>query len=387
MLTPMPAVARLRLTDFRCYAALRLEIAPAADAGPVVLFGPNGAGKTNLLEALSFLSPGRGLRRARLADVGRHGAEGGWAVSARLLTADGETDVGTGLERREGANGSPVERRAVRIDGANASGPAALADLLGVQWLTPQMDRLFLEGAGARRRFLDRLVFGFDPEHIRRTVAYEKALRERARLLKAGGADPAWLSALEAQMSGHAIAIAAARRDAVDRIERALAHGIGPFPRATIRVSGGVEDGLADRPAVDVEAGFAEALRRGRPRDAETGGAAEGPHRSDLLVRHAEKDMAAADCSTGEQKALLIAVLLANARLESARRGSPPMLLLDEVAAHLDGDRRAALYEEILALGGQAWLTGTDRSLFDALAGRARFFEVRDAGVSDRGVG
>lgn len=374
----MPAVARLDLTRFRNYARLRLE----PPAGTVVLTGPNGAGKTNLLEALSFLSPGRGLRGVRLAEVVMHGAEAGagWAIAARLATADGDIEVGTGLVRPEA--GEAGDRRVVRIDGKQAASTVQLGRLLGVHWLTPVMDRLFVESAGGRRRFLDRLVFGFDPEHAGRVAAYEKGLRERARLLGDGRGDARWLAALETQVAGFAVAVAAARRDAVARLERAVAEGTGPFPQPSVAVAGTVETWLAEMPAVEAEARLAAALRASRPRDAEAGGAAEGPHRSDLQVGWPAKGLAARACSTGEQKALLIALVLAQARLEKARRGVAPLLLLDEVAAHLDAGRRAALFDELGRLGGQAWLTGTDRGLFQALDGRAAFYRVADGRVS-----
>lgn len=365
------AAERLTLSDFRCYSALRLDL----DARIAVLHGPNGAGKTNLLEALSFLSPGRGLRRARLGSVTRHGTRDGWSVAARFSTANGELTIGTGIEAEE-------TRRSVRIDGKNVSGPAALAERLGVQWLTPQMDRLFLEGPGPRRRFLDRLVYGSDPGHARRVSDYEKSMRERSRLLREGGADPVWLNALEAEMAANGVAIAAARRHAVGLLEGAIADSSGAFPRAELRTTGTVERWLETIPAVDAEAKLAEALRDGRRRDAESGGATEGPHRSDLEVRHAATGATAETCSTGEQKALLITIVLANTRLEAARRGTPPLLLLDEVAAHLDQARRSALFEEILNLGAQTWLTGTDRNLFDYLHGRAQFMAVHEATVT-----
>jgi DNA replication and repair protein RecF len=365
------ALTRLSLTDFRCYQQLGLRL----DAGLVVLHGPNGAGKTNLLEALSFLSPGRGLRRARLAEVTRHGAGGGWSVAARLETPSGVLEAGTGLSG-EG------ERRMVRIDGKNATGPAALAERLGVQWLTPQMDRLFLEGPSPRRRFLDRLVFGFDPGHARRVANYERLLRERARLLRDGPADPAWLNALETEMAGEGVAVAAARRQALARLEAALARADEGFPRPALALSGTVEGWLETLPAVDAELRFAEALRRNRGRDGELGGAGEGPHRSDLEVRHAATGIAAAQCSTGEQKALLIAIVLASARIEATERRAAPILLLDEVAAHLDAERRQALYDAVAALDGQAWLTGTDAGLFDPLRGQACFLAVRRARVT-----
>jgi DNA replication and repair protein RecF len=367
------SVQRLTLADFRNYDALRLPLAPQT----VVLTGPNGAGKTNLLEALSFLSPGRGLRRARLRDVTRNGAAGQWSVAARIAGPRGIMDVGSGLAAPAA---DTADKRIARVDGETVS-PASLATVLGVQWLTPQMDRLFLEGAGDRRRFLDRLVFGFDREHSRRVAHYERAMRERARLLKQGRGDATWFDVLEARMAADGVAIAAARQDAVARLSTAMAASTGAFPVADMQVAGYLEDLLDTVPAVEAEARFQQLLCDSRRRDAEYGGAVEGPHRSDLAVRHVAKDAAAAQCSTGEQKALLIAIQLANARLEAARRGVGPILLLDEVAAHLDEERRAALFEEIEELRSQVWLTGTDRALFEALYGRAQFFRVESAHV------
>jgi len=373
------AVTRLTLTRFRCYEGARLN----ADARPVVMTGPNGAGKTNLLEAVSFLSPGRGLRRAKLADVERIGSpEGsGWAVAARVETPFGPVDIGTG---RDPTSDGSSERRLVRIDGHPVRGQIALAEHVALTWLTPQMDRLFIEGAGGRRRFLDRLVFGFDPAHAGRLSRYEHALRERGRLLRDGRGDDAWLSALEDEMATSGVAVAAARRDMVARLQQACEQAIGPFPRADLAVTGTVEDWLALQPALaaedDLRRRLAEARRFEGHGSGESGGTV-GPHRSDLSVRHRAKNMPAEVCSTGEQKALLIAIILANARLMAAERGQPPLMLLDEVAAHLDAERRTALFDEILDLGAQAWLTGTDAAVFAELGDAANFFRVEDAHV------
>ena len=374
----MPAaarVARLVLTDFRNFVRLRLAPGPA----PVVLTGANGAGKTNLLEALSFLGPGRGLRRARLAEVTRRQAPASarWAVSARLALPQGESDIGTGLDGEPGAG----ERRVLRIDGTNVRDQAGLGERLGVCWLTPAMDRLFNDPPAGRRRFLDRMVAGLVPGHGRRLAAYERALRERGRLLASGG-DRRWLAALEETAAGHGVAVAAARREAVASLEAALAVGAGAFPRPGLALVGEAEGWLDEMAAVDAEHRLAEALREARGRDAERGGSAHGPHRSDLAVSHLEHGVAAAQCSTGEQKALLVAIVLAEARLRAARLGAAPLVLLDEVMAHLDAARRAALVEALLGLGAQAWLTGTDAGLFAALAGRAGFFTVADGGVT-----
>ncbi len=371
--TPAPGPAtfgiqRLRLRNFRNYDGLALDLS----AQVVVLRGANGAGKTNLLEALSFLSPGRGLRRARLRDVLRADAdEDGWAVAATLRGPGGTTRLGSSLATTD----SGADRRMARWDGQTIA-PANLAQAVGVQWLTPGMDRLFLEGPSARRRFLDRLVLGLDPEHGRRVGAYERSLRERAKLLRDGGGDPAWLAALEARMAADGVAVAAARCEAMARLQRFLSAASGQFPKPGLMIEGLLEGWLRDHPAVEAEGRFAERLHRNRRRDGEAGGTRDGPHRADLAVRHLGKDLPAAQCSTGEQKALLIAVMLANARAEAERRGAAPILLLDEVAAHLDGERRRALFVEILALGGQTWLSGTDRELFEPLFGQAQFVTV-----------
>ena len=380
---------RLTLTDFRCYAALRLE----APAGPIVLAGPNGAGKTNILEALSFLVPGRGLRRARLSEAARRDAGEGpdaairpWAVAATVDGPDGETDLGTGLTAPLAPGDG--EKRVVRVDGEPQRAQAALSEHISLQWLTPQMDRLFLDGASARRRFLDRLVFGRDAAHAGRVGGYEQAMRERLRLLTSRGAsDDGWLSALEATMAERGVAIAAARLDMAGRLAGQLAaFEDGPFPAADLAVEGEVEAWLTQGSALDAEDRLKAALKSARGRDSDSGRTANGPHRSDLYVEYKSRGRPAADCSTGEQKALLISLVLAQARLQAAERGRAPILLLDEVAAHLDADRRVALFAEIEALGLQAWMTGTDLELFAPLAGRAAFFQVADATVERRDV-
>lgn len=372
-------VTRLALTEFRNYRTARLDL----DTGPVVLTGPNGAGKTNLLEAVSFLSPGRGLRNSKLSEIDRHGSAAspgltrGWGVAATVETRRGPVRIGTGREEATG------ERRIVRIEGEPAKSQGALVERLGIIWLTPQMDRLFIEGPGARRRLLDRLVFGLDPAHASRVAAYEQAQRERSRLLRDGPTDPAWLDALEAVMAEQGIAIAAGRRDAVERIDRACADAVGPFPRARLSLSGTIEAWLGDMPALSVEDRFKSALAGNRAGDAASGGAAIGPHRSDLSVTHEEKSIPAEQASTGEQKALLIAILLAHAKLQRSIRGEPPIMLFDEVAAHLDRTRRAALFAILDGLQSQAWLTGTDPELFAPLRGSARFLTVVDGTLSE----
>ena len=373
------AVRRLALADFRCYAALRLEV----EARPVVLTGPNGAGKTNLLEALSFLAPGRGLRRARHEEIDRRRADPSarWAVAATLLTPEGPLEIGTGRDPEAGAAGA---RRVVRVDGKPVRSQADLARHLAVLWLTPEMDQLFQEGSTGRRRFLDRMVYGVDPDHAGRVAAYEHGLRERARLLREAAWDNAWLAAIEERMAAEGVAIAAARRALVRRLGTALALTGAPFPRAAIAVQGSVESWLDEGPALAAEERMRERLAEARAHDAQAGGAADGPHRSDLAVHHVETDMPAARCSTGEQKALLIALVLAYARLLAAEHGAPPLLLLDEVAAHLDRVRRTALYEEIKALGAQAWMTGTDAAMFESLGPAAQHFRVVDGNVVPR---
>ncbi len=374
------AILRLALTDFRGYSAARL----AVEAAPVVLTGPNGAGKTNLLEALSFLAPGRGLRRAKLGEIDRRvrnadgtmGAPAGgvWAVHAAAATPKGPIEIGTGREAGEGG-----ERRIVRIDGATARSQAALAGHLTLVWLTPAMDRLFIEANAGRRRFFDRLVYGFDPEHAARVSAYEQAMRERARLLRDGPQDPAWLDTLEDTMATAGVAIAAARREVAARLDRVCAAAQGAFPAARLELEGEIESALESRPALAAEEAFRTRLAALRAQDRESGTTAVGPHRSDLMVRHASTGMAAAEGSTGEQKALLIAIVLGHARLQAELRAMAPVLLLDEVAAHLDRTRRAALFGELLALDAQTWLTGTDAELFAGLRGRGQFFAVADA--------
>ncbi|MBL6934898.1 MAG: DNA replication/repair protein RecF [Alphaproteobacteria bacterium] len=397
------AVRRLTLTDFRNYSTLRLEPDPC----PVVLTGANGAGKTNLLEALSYLAPGRGLRGVRLGEVTRRDAEPGtvWAVAATLDTPAGPVDLGTGLEPDEDSaenrdtgqsdNGNKRQnsgaRRVVHINGQSAR-PGALGEWGSSVWLTPDMDRLFCESAGSRRRFLDRIVAGFDPGHATRTSSYERILRERARLLreKGGHADPAWLDALEETLAQTGIAIACARREMAALLNCACEQNHGPFPMPRVEATGDVESWLDQGPALDAEERFHAALAETRGHDAESGRTAHGPHRSDLEVHmrvgesaaEAASEVIARECSTGEQKGLLISILLAVAELIRGARGAAPLLLLDEVAAHLDEERRAALFERLGALGAQAWLTGTDPAQFAGLSGRAHFYHVADGAAA-----
>lgn len=372
------AIARVQLTDFRSYESLRVSLSPL----PIVLTGPNGAGKTNLLEAVSLLSPGRGLRGAKLADVQRANAasDSHWAVAVTLGDEDG-TKLATG---RDPAAGVESDRRIVRIDGETRGAQAALAQRLALVWLTPQMDGLFLDSPSARRRFLDRLVFAFDPPHAGRVQRYEKAVRERAALLlqRREGAriDEGWLSALERTIAETGIAVAAGRTLLVDRLSRAGSQTVSAFPRVRMRLDGWIDETLAVQPALAAEDAFAEKLAQARAEDAAHGITVYGPHRSDWRVSHGAKNVAAEQCSTGEQKALLIAIILAHARLIAAEQGAAPVLLLDDVAAHLDETRRKSLFDEIVSLGVQAWMTGTDADLFVPLA-RAQRFRVDDSAL------
>jgi DNA replication and repair protein RecF len=367
------AVTRLTLTEFRCYGHARIEPGP----GAVVLTGPNGAGKTNLLEAISLLSPGRGLRGARSVDLQRIGGppEAVWGVAATVDGPTGETIVGTGRDHES-------ERRIVQIDGKPGKSQSALAEVLSVVWLTPQMDRLLVESARGRRKFLDRLVFGLDPAHAGRVTRHDGALRQRARLLAERPGETAWLDAVETELAATGVALAAARRDMVGRLAGAIDAATGPFPRPVVAADGPVESRLAKEPALAVEDWLRENLVRNRTSDAASGETRLGAHRGDLAVTHREKNVPAGLASTGEQKAILVAIVLAAARLAMAEQGRTPILLMDEVAAHLDEDRRAALYGEIADLRAQAWLTGTDRSLFEALGHGAQHLAVREAHIT-----
>ena len=375
------AVRQLRLTHFRNYRQLRLD----CGFEPVVLVGANGAGKTNLLEALSYLAPGRGLRRARLEDVCCRSRAGdppaaGWAVAATLDTPDGRVAIGTGLEAGRSDGGLP--RRVVRIDGRPMQSQTALGQHVAAVWLTPQLDRLFLDGTSERRRFLDRLVTALHPEHAGDVAAYENAMRQRSRLLGEGNRDPHWFTALEDTMARHGVALAAARADTVQRLDSAARLGVGPFPRASLAMAGEVDGWVATMAAIDVEDRLRRELAASRSRDADAGTTSYGPHRSDLAVRHLDHDLPAAEGSTGQQKAVLVSIALAHARLVALARSRPPLLLLDEIAAHLDAERRLALFDEVVALGVQSWMTGTDAELFAPLAGRAQILRVVDGSIA-----
>ena len=356
-------IARLSLADFRSYADAVLAPGP----GLVILTGENGAGKTNILEAVSLLSPGRGLRGATLSEIARTGGQSGFAVAARLGASAGGKD---GVDIGTGTSAAAPERRQVRINGAPASA-TSLAEWLSVLWLTPAMDRLFIEGAGGRRRFLDRLVLALAPGHAVHAARYEAAMRARNKLLTEAMPDPAWLGALEARMAEHGAALAEARTATVAALsERLAAAPEGPFARAEIALDGWRDHG-----------GLVGELARGRSRDAAAGRTLSGPHRTDLAVAHAGKRQPAASCSTGEQKALLLGLVLAHADLVAERAGRRPILLLDEVAAHLDPSRRAALFERLAAGGGQVWMTGTEPSLFAGTGGGATWLNVAGGAV------
>ena len=348
-------LTRLTLTDFRSYADVTLAPGP----GFVVLTGDNGAGKTNVLEAVSLLAPGRGLRGAALGDMARKGGAGGFAVSARL----GDVELGTGTRA------DAPERRLVRINGANAA-TTTLSEWLSIVWLTPAQDRLFAEVPSERRRFLDRLVLALDPGHARHAGRYDAAMRQRNRLLADERPDADWLAALELAMAEHGAALSAARAALVGAVSgRIAAQPDDQFARATLALDGWEGGDLAAE------------LARSRARDAAAGRTLTGPHRHDLIVTHALKRQPAAQSSTGEQKALLLGIVLAHAALVAERMGRAPVLLLDEVTAHLDPGRRAALVERLAATGSQVWLTGTEPALFDAVPTTATRFAVADGAV------
>ena len=367
----MTAITRLRLTDFRNYEQLDLKL----DGRHVCLFGPNGAGKTNLLEAISQLGPGRGLRSAALGELTRHGATGGWTVAGEL----GDRRIGVGLDSAGGS-----AKRMLRIDGEKAQA-GDLADLIRIVWLTPAMDTVFRGGASDRRRFYDRQVMAHMPAHGPAAANYEKAMRERNALLERPSIDPAWADALEARMAEAGAEMAIARSLVLGKLQASVdARPQGAFPKALLSLEGEAEAMAAEGcgPA-EIEAKLIETWRMMRRADAKAGRTLKGPHRSDLQVIHAPSGLPAREASTGQQKALLIGLILASAEALAARGGGPvPLLLLDEAAAHLDADRRAALYDELSALPGQAWLTGTEAFLFEAFAARAQRVEVRDGGAS-----
>ena len=356
------AVTALTLSHFRSHRAARL----ALDGRPIAIHGPNGAGKTNVLEAVSLLSPGRGLRRAAADDIVRKPEALGWKVAAELQSLHQIHEIETWSE--------PGTARQIRIDGKTAT-QTALGRIARILWLVPAMDRLWIEGADGRRRFLDRMTLSFEPGHADASLTYEKAMRERNRLLKDQIADPMWYGALEAQMAAAGAAIIANRTEALVRVAAAQDGAATAFPTASLTLTGPDEDAPPE-----AEDALIAAFRDGRARDMSAGRTLVGPHRADLTAIYAAKGTEARQCSTGEQKALLISLILANARALADDFGAPPILLLDEVAAHLDADRRAALYDEICILGAQAWMTGTGAELFEALGDRAQYAEVSETG-------
>lgn len=378
------AVSSLTISNFRSYSHARLD---ADISSPLkILTGPNGAGKTNLLEAISFLSPGRGMRRASLGDINRKTSKAPWAVAASVCLSGEAVKIGTGLDPNTFGQSETISKRVVKQDGEILKNSNQLGDLWSILWLTPQMDRLFIEGPSSRRRFLDRLVLGLYPDHSRETSAYERTMRERNKLISEQGnrADGAWLSALEARMAEHGVAVAIRRLDFAGQLAGQLElQKNSPFPAATLAIDGWVEGLLADgSSAVDVEDAFKERLKASRSQEIAIGRSASvGVHKTDLIVTHQAKNMPAELCSTGEQKALLIALIIANARLQSMLRGQAPIMLLDEVAAHLDTDRRLGLFEILANLGSQCWLTGTDRNIFDGIEKQTEFYSIQDGKI------
>jgi DNA replication and repair protein RecF len=376
---PTLAIARLTLTEFRNYRDLRL----AAPARLVALTGANGAGKTNILEAISLLAPGRGLRGAPFEDLARQGGQGSWAIAAEIETRHGPMSVGTGWSgQSEAGDGGG---RLVVIDGEVQRGSGMLGEHMRLLWLTPAQDRLFAGPASDRRRFLDRLVAAFDPEHGSRMLVFEKVMRERNLLLAETRPDAAWLTSLEAQMAETAVAISAARLVGLEALQAHIGEGRAEssFPWAELALEGEIEALTAQKPAVQVEDEYRRILRDSRALDRAAGRTLRGPHRTDLAVVHGPRAMPAGQCSTGEQKALLIGLILAQARAVRAGAGVSPILLLDEVAAHLDRARRRSLLEALAALGSQSWMTGTDAQLFEAIGDQGAIFHVEDGQVRE----
>jgi len=374
-------IRRLTLTNFRSYRAASLHVG----ARPVVLIGPNGAGKTNLIEAISFLAPGRGLRRATLDEVAFSEGDGSWAVAAEVEGALGLATLGTGIEGRSGSEEALL--RKCRIDREPVPSAAAFADHLRIVWLTPQMDPLFAGPASERRRFLDRLVLTVDAEHGSRVNALERALRSRNRLLEEPRPDPHWLDAIEHETAELAVAVAAGRAETVRRLQGALEarkDPASPFPWSDIALDGWLETMLLDHSAVEAEDRYRTVLRESRARDAAAGRTLAGPHLTDLEIMHGPKGIAASDASTGEQKALLIGLILAHAGLMTEMIGFAPVLLLDEVVAHLDPARRRSLYEALGGIGAQVWMTGADPAAFGEIATQAEVIEVSPGSVERR---
>ena len=375
-------IRRLTLTNFRSYHAAHIDVG----LGPVVLLGPNGAGKTNLIEAISLLAPGRGLRRATLDEVAFAEGDGSWAVSAEIEGELGLATLGTGIDAPTEIE-APTTRKC-RIDREPVSSATAFADHLRVIWLIPAMDTLFYGPASERRRFLDRLVLAVDAEHSSRVSALERALRSRNRLLEEPRPDSHWLDAIEHETAELAVAVAALRAETVGRLQAALearSDPASPFPAAAIALDGWMEKLVAQHPAAEIEDRYRTVLRDNRARDAAAGRTLDGPHLTDLSVVHAAKDIPASDASTGEQKALLIGLVLAHAKLLTDMSGFAPVLLLDEVVAHLDPSRRALLYEEFNRLGAQVWMTGADPAAFSEIEAEACMVDVSPGTAKARG--
>ena len=377
-------IRRLTLSNFRSYHAAQIIL---ERAGPVVLTGANGAGKTNLIEAISLLAPGRGLRRATMEELAFSEGDGAWAISAEIEGMLGLATLGTGIDPPADDESAPA--RKCRIDRESVGSAAAFADHLRVVWLTPAMDPLFSGPASERRRFLDRLVLAVDAQHSGRVAALERSLRSRNRLLENSPGDTHWLDAIEHETAEVAVAVAAARAETVKRLSAALhaSRGEAPeFPQAEIALEGWMEQLLPDHSAREIEDRYRALLKDNRARDAAAGRTLDGPHLSDLSVSHAGKNIPAADASTGEQKALLIRLVLAHSSLIKQMTGSAPLLLLDEVVAHLDPARRAALYDALTSLAAQVWMTGADPAAFGDIIGRAQVFIVRGGGVEPAGA-
>jgi DNA replication and repair protein RecF len=375
-------IRRLTLSNFRSYHAAQVEF---VQAGPVVLTGANGAGKTNLIEAISLLAPGRGLRRATMEELAFSEGDGAWAVNAEVEGLLGLATLSTGIDPPVGEDSAPS--RKCRIDRESVGSAAAFADHLRVVWLTPAMDPLFNGPASERRRFLDRLVLAVDAQHSSRVAALERSLRSRNRLLEDAQSDPHWLDAIEHETAEVAVAVAAARAETVNRLAGALAAArdqAPELPRAEIALDGWMEKLLPDHKAIEIEDRYRALLRNNRGRDATAGRTLDGPHLSDLAVAHAGKGIPASETSTGEQKALLIRLVLAHAGLIKDMTGFAPLLLLDEIVAHLDPARRAALYDALANLGAQVWMTGADPVAFGDIIARAQVFEVRAGTVEPR---
>lgn len=373
-------IHRLSLTHFRNYRTATLQVA----GDMVVLVGPNGAGKTNCMEAVSFLSPGRGLRRATLEDIADNQGDGSWAVSAEVEGALGLATLGTGIDP---PTGEASNTRRCRIDREPVGSATAFGDHLRIVWLTPAMDGLFMGAASERRRFFDRLVLAIDSEHSSRVSALERSLRSRNRLLEVRNYDDHWCDAIERETAELAVAVAASRGQTAARLALMLRErgAASAFPSAEIMLDGWMENALLQEPATAVEDRYREILRAGRPRDAAAGRTLDGPHLTDLQVVYAPKNMPARDASTGEQKALLIGLVLAHATMVAEMTGIVPLLLLDEVVAHLDPGRRKALFDELSKLGAQVWMTGADPLAFADIGPSGEIFDVESGRATRRG--